>query len=95
MTLTLADAIFWIAVVACAVAQSGILRATAAASAARAAAPTHAAPTHRAATRAEEALWIALPVLALTATLFLTWRALHPRPDAAPAVPALVTGSAA
>ena len=79
MTLSLADAIFWIAVVACGVAQIGILRATVAA---RPAAPT-AAPAHRPATRLEEALWVVLPVIALAGVLYLTWQALHPAGAAA------------
>ena len=77
MTPFLADAIFWVAAVACVVAQIGILRATAAArSAARTA--RAATPAHRPATRVEEALWAGLPVIGLAAVLVLTWRALHP-----------------
>ena len=76
MTPFLADAIFWIAAVACAVAQIGIFRATVA----RRPAPT----THRPATRAEEFAWAVLPAIALAVALVLTWRALHPAPGAAP-----------
>jgi hypothetical protein len=70
MTPFLADAIYWVAAVACFVAQIGILRATVA----KRPAPT----THRAATRAEEFAWAALPAIALAVVFALTWRALHP-----------------
>ena len=73
MNPTLADAIFWICVVACAVAQFGILRATVAAR--RHGAPT---PVHRPATALEEVAWAVLPVLALIGAIVLTWRTLHP-----------------
>ena len=72
-----ADAIFWICVAACAVSQVGILRATVAARLRRA--PT---PIHRPATALEEFLWAVLPVLALAAALWLTWRAIHPATQA-------------
>jgi heme/copper-type cytochrome/quinol oxidase subunit 2 len=75
MTPFLADAIFWIAVVACFVAQIGILRATRATNAARPAVP---AASHRSATRVEEIAWAVLPVIALAVALILTWRTLHP-----------------
>ncbi|MBV9880110.1 MAG: hypothetical protein JO180_06410 [Gemmatirosa sp.] len=82
MTPFLADAIFWIAVVSCAVAQIAILRATAAARAGYAA-----SPARRPAGRVTEVVWAVLPPLALIGVLLLTWRALHPRTDA----PATVT----
>jgi heme/copper-type cytochrome/quinol oxidase subunit 2 len=75
MTPFLADAIFWVAVVACLVAQVGIIRATRATThAARTVVP---AASHRAATRAEEIAWAVLPVIALVVALVLTWRTLH------------------
>jgi hypothetical protein len=82
MTPFLADAIFWIAAVACTVAQIGILRATVA----KRPAPT----AHRPATRAEELAWAVLPVIALAVVLGLTWRALHPAPSAPGSAQALV-----
>ena len=79
MTPFLADAIFWVAAVACAVAQIGILRATSArASQSDRATPANAGATHRRATRVEEIAWAVLPVVALSGALVLTWRALHP-----------------
>ncbi len=86
MTPFLADAIFWIAVVACAVAQIGILRATVATRGDSPADGPAAVASHRASTRAEEMLWAALPVIALAVVLVLTWRALHPAPLAGPAL---------
>ena len=74
----LADAIFWVAVVTCAVAQIAILRATFAARAGYAA-----SPAQRPATRVEEVAWAVLPALALAGVLALTWRALHAAPGTA------------
>lgn len=74
MTPLLADAIFWIAVVSCAVAQIGILRSTIAARAGYAA-----SPARRPATRVEEVVWAVAPAVALAALLFFTWRAVHPK----------------
>ena len=77
MTLSVSSAVFWIAVIVCAVAQVGILRATRSQAAARARATTPA--PHRPATRTEELAWATLPVLALALVLALTWRAVHAR----------------
>ncbi|AHG91707.1 hypothetical protein J421_4170 [Gemmatirosa kalamazoonensis] len=75
MTSSVSSAVFWIAVIVCAVAQLGILRATRSEAAARARAATPA--PHRPATRAEELAWATLPVLALVLVLALTWRAIR------------------
>ena len=73
----LADAIFWVAVAACLVAQAAILRSVAltrAGSAAR---------------RAAELLWAVAPAVALALVLAATWRTLHPRAESsATAAPA-------
>lgn len=73
----LADAVFWICVVACAVSQIGILRATVAARR-HGASPAKSGLIHRPATALEELAWAVLPVVALAAALVLTWRAIHP-----------------
>ena len=92
MTPFLADTIFWAAAAACAVAQIGILRATFRRADVSAAPATH---VRRRATRVEELAWAVLPVLALTATLVLTWRALHPTTVSHVAPPAAGAAGAA
>jgi heme/copper-type cytochrome/quinol oxidase subunit 2 len=74
MSLTLSNAVFWIAAVACVVAQLGILRATRPQ-------PTLGATSrpHRTASRLEEVVWATLPAVALALVLVLTWRAVHAR----------------
>ena len=69
----LADAIFWVAVAACLVAQVAILRSvlvTRGGSAAR---------------RAAEIAWAVAPAVALALVLAATWRTLHPAAGARPA----------
>jgi hypothetical protein len=61
MSLTLATAIFWLAVACCAVAQTAIVRSALL------------APSSK---RAIDITWAVLPGLALTALLVFTWRAL-------------------
>jgi heme/copper-type cytochrome/quinol oxidase subunit 2 len=73
MPLPLADAIFGIAAVACAVAQWFILRGTLAASATPAAGD--AVPTAR---RRAEIVWAVVPAIALAWVLAATWFAIHP-----------------
>lgn len=77
----LADAIFWIAVAACAVAQVAILRSVLVVR------PRADGPLQRPSDRVQpaplarrplEVFWAVVPALALAATLALTWRALHP-----------------
>ena len=74
MSNALADAIFWIAVASCTVAQVAILRSifNTAPEGAPAAAPG--APRIH---RAMEIVWAILPALALAAVLALTWRAMQ------------------
>jgi heme/copper-type cytochrome/quinol oxidase subunit 2 len=78
MPLPLADAIFWVAVVCCAIAQWFILRG------ALAAHPAAGAPMSPA-RRGLEVVWAVLPAVALAVVLAATWRALHPAPSAPPA----------
>jgi len=92
MKSSLADAVFWIAVAACVVAQVGILRATRAERAGRG----KLTPAHRAATRVEEAAWAVLPAIALAVVLVLTWRAVHERAATVSApLPAVVNAGGA
>ncbi|HVX40301.1 MAG TPA: hypothetical protein VHB25_12080 [Gemmatimonadaceae bacterium] len=75
MPVSVADAIFWIAVASCAVAQLAILHSIVVS-------PTRAALRGQAAgstaQRAIEIFWAVLPGLALAAVFFFTWRAMHP-----------------
>lgn len=87
-----ADAIFWVALACCIVAQVAILRSALARHVRPADAPA-ALPRMR---RGVETVWALLPAIALAGVLFLTWRAVRARtagaPDAgAAAVPALRT----
>ena len=70
MNPVLADAVFWIAVACCVVAQVAILRSVMAARRGAVSPPAR---------QGREILWAVLPALALAATLLLTWRAMHPR----------------
>ena len=78
MPLPLADAIFWVAAVCCAIAQWFILRG------ALAAHPAAGAPMS-AARRGLEVVWAVLPAVALALVLAATYRALHPARSVAPA----------
>jgi heme/copper-type cytochrome/quinol oxidase subunit 2 len=91
MTPSLADAIFWVAVVCCVVAQIAILRSTFAVRAGGAV-----SPSRRPAGRVEEIIWAVVPALALAGVLALTWRAMHPRTLVLPAgsVETAATGEA-
>jgi heme/copper-type cytochrome/quinol oxidase subunit 2 len=72
MSLRIADAIFWIAVAFCAVAQVAIVQSVIV-SPARA--PEHAPAS--ATRRAVEIAWAILPGVALAVVLVFTWRAIH------------------
>jgi heme/copper-type cytochrome/quinol oxidase subunit 2 len=74
MSFSFADAIFWIAAVCCAVAQTAILH-SAIVSPARAA--STAEPT-TAARRAGEIAWAVIPGIALALVMVWTWHAMHP-----------------
>ena len=74
MSPTVADAIFWIAVVACALAQIAILRSVLGARQPELPADARVAPARR----SVELAWAVIPALALVGVLALTWRTLHP-----------------
>ncbi len=79
---TWTEATFWVAAVACAVAQAAIVRSVFVARV-PAAGPGD-VPRPAPARRAPEVAWAVLPALALAGVLALTWRAMHPAPNAAP-----------
>jgi heme/copper-type cytochrome/quinol oxidase subunit 2 len=70
-----ADAIFWIAMVCCVVAQIAILRSALA----RHRPPVDAPATLPPLRRGLELVWALLPAVALAVVLLLTWRAVHSR----------------
>ncbi|HEY4217094.1 MAG TPA: hypothetical protein VGM67_08150 [Gemmatimonadaceae bacterium] len=72
MSSALADAIFWVAVACCSIAQLAIIR-SAIVSPARVAG---AAPT-TSVRRAAEIAWAVIPGIALAVLLLFTWRAMH------------------
>ena len=72
--LPLADAVFWIAVVACVIAQAAITRSVLVARQPELPAGTRVAPARR----SVELAWALLPAVALAGVLALTWRAIHP-----------------
>lgn len=74
MSHALADAIFWIAVASCTIAQVAILRSIL--TVAPPGAPVPAASATRA-HRAMEIVWAILPAIALAAVLLFTWRAMQ------------------
>jgi heme/copper-type cytochrome/quinol oxidase subunit 2 len=69
-----ADAIFWVAVACCVVAQVAIIR-SAVISPAR---PTDSSTPTTGARRTGEIAWAVLPGLALVVLFFYTWNAIHP-----------------
>ena len=71
-----ADAVFWAAVLCCAVAEVAIVRSAVAARPITGGAPL---PPLR---RTVEVAWAVLPAVALGLVLFWTWRAMHPLPPA-------------
>ena len=77
---TYADAIFWVAVVCCAVAQVAILHSVFAARG-----PAAGGPTMPPLRRGLEVLWAVVPAVGLALVLLLTWRAIRTDPVAAPA----------
>ncbi len=74
MSPNVADAIFWIAVVACAIAQGAILRSVLVARQPELPAGARVAPARR----SVELVWALVPALLLVGTLVLTWRTLRP-----------------
>ena len=84
-SVSLADVIFWVAVVCCAVAQWFILRlAFAAPDAASVQVAGRVVPKSR---RAAEIVWAVLPAVMLALVLAATWRAVHPERAPASAEP--------
>jgi heme/copper-type cytochrome/quinol oxidase subunit 2 len=91
---TWTEATFWVAAVACAVAQAAIVRSVFVARV-PAAGPAGDVPRAAGARRAPEVAWAVLPALALAGVLALTWRAMHPAPNAPPAARAAAAPTAA
>ena len=91
MSNALADAIFWVAVASCTIAQVAILRSifNTAPQGAPAAVP-RASRIHR----AMEIVWAILPAIALAGVLALTWQAMHHARRAEAAAPAHAVGGA-
>jgi heme/copper-type cytochrome/quinol oxidase subunit 2 len=83
------EATFWVAAVACAVAQVAIVRSVFVARPPADGPAGADAPRPAPARRGPEVAWAVLPALALAAVLVFTWRAMHPAPAAsAPAATA-------
>jgi heme/copper-type cytochrome/quinol oxidase subunit 2 len=78
MALRFADAIFWVAVGCCVIAQSAILYSVLRVSPARRSA-THAVSVSQSSSfgRAIEIAWAVIPGIALAAVLLYTWRAMR------------------
>jgi heme/copper-type cytochrome/quinol oxidase subunit 2 len=79
---SLADAIFWVAAVCCAIAQWFILRGALTASP-----PQTGGGTVPATRRRLEVVWAVVPAIALALVLVATWRAIHPGPRGAVPAP--------
>jgi len=73
MSFRLADAIFWVAVACCSIAQVAILRSVVTSPARVAEAAGSTSPARRLA----EIAWAVLPGIALAALFVFTWRAMH------------------
>jgi heme/copper-type cytochrome/quinol oxidase subunit 2 len=87
MPFRLADAIFWVAVACCCIAQLAIIR-----SIVRSPSLGDAAAPSSRARRAAEVAWAIIPGIALAVVLAFTWRAMHQAPSAVTgARPAAVT----
>ena len=90
------EATFWVAAVACAVAQLAIVRSVVVARAPNGAPNATPDPDVRVAPvrRAGEVAWAVVPALAVAGLLALTWRAMHPAAEspAAPATASVTVG---
>jgi hypothetical protein len=92
MSIPLSDAIFWIAVAACAIAQIFILRAVfrvtpagVAAGSATSSSPEGERVSVPAPHRLTEIVWVVLPVVLLVLAFVMAWRVMHPAvPDFLP-----------
>jgi len=82
------DAIFWIAVASCVLAQIAIVRSVlrmrgATADSAHGSSPSPApSPVFRRTRPTIEIVWVVIPALALAVVLGITWRTMHPRTPA-------------
>jgi heme/copper-type cytochrome/quinol oxidase subunit 2 len=78
MTVSFADAIFWLAVACCVVAQLAIVRSAIVS-------PVRVADGHpvSAVRRVSEIAWAVIPGIALAVVLVFTWRAIHAVPGSA------------
>ena len=74
MPFHLADAIFWIAVACCTIAQAAILRSVISSPARTSDSGIETSPVRR----AVEIAWAVIPGIALALVLTLTWRTMHP-----------------
>jgi heme/copper-type cytochrome/quinol oxidase subunit 2 len=86
MSFRVADAIFWVAVACCSIAQLAILRSVVISPARVAEAAGSTSPARRLA----EIAWAVLPGLALAALFVFTWRAMHAAHPAAADVASVV-----
>ena len=86
MSFRLADAIFWVAVACCSIAQVAILRSVVISPARVAEAAGSTSPARRLA----EIAWAVLPGIALAALFVFTWRAMHSGAPAAANLASLV-----
>ena len=77
MPAAVANTVFWLAVVCCAVAQGAIFRSTIASWRRAPGAGAEGAPSLRRSGAAAEVAWAVLPALALAAILAWTWHAMH------------------
>ena len=93
MPISFADAIFWVGVVSCAVAQIAILRSVLRTRRARdtGAGGGHEVPRPR---FAVEVAWAVVPAIALAMLLVATWRTMHPTSPATAPTAARVVGAA-
>lgn len=90
MPISFADAIFWVGVVSCAVAQIAILRSVLRTRRARETGPGVPQPRF-----AVEVAWAIVPAVALALLLAATWRTMHPVSSATAPGAARVVGMAA
>jgi len=82
MPISFADAIFWVGVVSCAIAQIAILRSVLRTRRSRATEGGSDVPRPR---FAVEVAWAIVPAIALGLLLVATWRTMHPVPSASAA----------
>jgi hypothetical protein len=85
----LADAIFWIAVACCTIAQLAIIHSVVVSPARLAGTSARTSPLRRVA----EVAWAGIPGIALAIVLVLTWRAIHRAPDGANRLGAAIVAS--